>query len=79
MEVALSPDLENKLSRLASQQGRESAALVVEAVERLVDFDAWFVSEVDKGLAHVDSSKTLSHEEVGGRMKKYLAAKLSPA
>jgi len=47
MEVALSPDLENKLSRLASQQGRESAALVVEAVERLVDFDAWFVSEVD--------------------------------
>ncbi|MGA3187708.1 MAG: hypothetical protein ABSF22_11430 [Bryobacteraceae bacterium] len=51
MEVPLTPDLEAKLSRLATQQGRQAEALVQEAVERLVDYDDWFSQEVDKGLA----------------------------
>ena len=79
MEVSFTPDLEDKLSRLASTQGRDSAALVVEAVERLVDYDTWFVAEVDKGLAQIEAGQTLSHEEVGSRLQKHLAAKLSSA
>jgi predicted transcriptional regulator len=39
MEVHLSNDLEAKLTQLAAQQGRDSSALVVEAVERMVDYD----------------------------------------
>src|ERR1700730_5994293 len=34
MEVRLNPDLQAKLVQLASQQGRDTEALVVEAVER---------------------------------------------
>jgi predicted transcriptional regulator len=79
MEVSFTPDLEEKLFRLASTQGRETAALVVEAVERLVDYDTWFGAEVDKGLAQIEAGQTLSHEEVGSRLQKHLAAKLSPA
>jgi predicted transcriptional regulator len=79
MEICLPGELEDKLSRLASMQGRESAALVVEAVERLVDYDAWFVAEVDKGLAQIEAGQTLSHEEVGRRLQNHLAAKISPA
>jgi predicted transcriptional regulator len=79
MEVSLPIELEDKLSRLASQQGRDSAALVVEAVERLVDYDSWFVAEVDKGLAQIEAGQTLSHEEVGDRLHQYLAAKRSAA
>ena len=37
MEVRLTPDLQAKLTRLAAEQGRDSEALVLEAVERLVD------------------------------------------
>ena len=51
MEVPLSPDLQAKVRRLAAQQGRASAALIVEAVERLMNYDEWFLREVDKGLA----------------------------
>ena len=36
MEVRLNPDLQAKLLQLASQQGRDTEALVVEAVERMV-------------------------------------------
>jgi len=54
MEIPLTPALQAKLSRLAMQQGRPTEALVVEAVERLVNYDKWFLREVQKGLAAAD-------------------------
>jgi len=41
--------LQAKLGRLAVQQGRPTEALVVEAVERMVSYDEWFLREVQKG------------------------------
>jgi len=64
MEVRLKPDLEEKLSRLANEQGRDRESLVVEAVERMVGYDAWFVQEVEKGLAAADRGEFLEHEEI---------------
>ena len=43
MDLRLHPDLQDKLSRMAAQQGRAAEALVKEAVERLVDYDEWFL------------------------------------
>lgn len=79
MEISFPRELEEKLSRVASELGRDRSALVVEAVERLVDYDAWFVAEVEKGLAQVEAGQTLSHDEVGARLKRHLAAKRSAA
>jgi len=79
MEISFPHDLENKLTSLATQQGRESKSLVIEAVERLVDYDAWFVAEVEKGLAQIEAGQTLSHEEVGDRLQKHLTNKRSVA
>ena len=39
MEVHFNPDLQAKLSRIATKQGRDAETLVLEAVERLVDVD----------------------------------------
>lgn len=64
MEVRLKPDLEEKLSRLANEKGRDRESLVVEAVERMVDYDAWFVQEVEKGLASADRGEFIEHEEI---------------
>jgi len=66
-----------KLANLAQQQGRDQALLVVEAIERLVDHDAWFLSGIDKGLAQIESGETLSHEEVGSQLEHCLSAKPS--
>ena len=64
MEVHFTPDLEAKLSRLATRQGRAAEALVQEAVERLVDYDDWFLQEVDKGLAAADRGEFVEHDAV---------------
>lgn len=61
MEVHLTPDLEAKSSRLATHQGRAAEVLVQEAVERLVDYDDWFLQEVDKGLAVADRGEFVEH------------------
>ena len=65
MEINFAPDLEASLTRLAREQGRDATALVQEAVERLVNYNQWFVREVEKGLAAADSDKLIDHEEVG--------------
>jgi predicted transcriptional regulator len=64
MEVQLSPDLQLKLARLAEQQARDTAVLVAEAVERMVAFDDWFLSEVDKGIAAADRGEFIEHQAV---------------
>jgi predicted transcriptional regulator len=79
MEVNLNPDLQARLTHLAAQQGRDTETLAREAIERLVDYDEWYLSEVDKGLAQIGQGKVLTHEEVGTRMEKLLAEKQSRA
>jgi|SRR5579863_1198377 len=70
MEVRLNPDLQAKLAQLASQRGRDTEALVVEAVERLVNYDDWFVGEVEKGIAAADRGEFIDHSEVGKRINQ---------
>jgi len=64
MEVRLSPDLQAKLAQFASQQGRDSETLVVEAVERMVNYDQWFTREVEKGISAADRGEFIDHEEI---------------
>ena len=59
------PELQARIARLAEDQGRKTEALVLEAVERLVDYDEWFAREVDKGLAAADRGEFVEHEDVG--------------
>ena len=72
MEVILSADVQAKLARIAHERGTEPQALAQEAIERLVDYDDWFLTEVDKGLAQVGGGQTVSHEEVGTRLEERL-------
>ncbi len=53
MEVKLSAELQAKLDSMAAEQGRDSASLVHEAVERLIGYDEWFIRQVEEGLAQI--------------------------
>ena len=75
MEVILSPDLQAKLARVAHDRGTDAQALAREAIERLVDYDDWFVREVEKGLAQIERGQTLGHKEVGDRLEHRLTDK----
>jgi len=64
MEVNLNLDLQAKLSRLAAERGQDPQALVQEAIERFLDYDAWFLREVEKGLA-AERGEFVEHEDIG--------------
>jgi predicted transcriptional regulator len=64
MEVRLNPDLQAKLAELASQQGRNTEELIVDAVERMVNHDQWFMREVEKGKAAADRGELVDHKDV---------------
>jgi predicted transcriptional regulator len=72
MEVTLSPEQEAKLARLAQDRGTDAQTLVREAIDRLLDYDDWFVREVEKGLAQIESGQTLTHDEVRALLRKHL-------
>ena len=73
MEVNLSPDLEGKLARAAGRRGVSADVLIREAIERAVEYDDWFVREVEKGLAEIEAGQVLTHEAVGARFEQRLA------
>ena len=64
MEVHLSPVLEGKLARLAASQGRSTETIVEEALEKLVDYEDWFLREVDRGVACADRGEFVGNAEV---------------
>ncbi len=77
MEVRLDPDVQAKLARMAAERGSDAELLAREAIERFVDYDEWFVQEVEQGLAQIDRGEVLTHEEVGSRIEKLLTEKQS--
>jgi predicted transcriptional regulator len=64
MQVDFPQELESKLNRIAAEQGKDSEALVREAVERLVGYDEWFVREVEIGIAAAEKGAFVDHAEV---------------
>jgi predicted transcriptional regulator len=54
---------------MAAHGDSDPETLIREAVERLVDYDAWFASEVEKGLATIERGEVFTHEEVGLRLE----------
>jgi predicted transcriptional regulator len=72
MEICLAPELEARLARIASQNGKGTRQVVEELVANYLDHDEWFKQEVRKGLASLDAGKFVSHEEVRREMERIL-------
>jgi predicted transcriptional regulator len=51
MEVPPGPGAEGRLARLAAERGSNIELLARQAIEHLVEYDEWFVGEVEKDLA----------------------------
>ena len=70
MEIRFTPDLEDKLNRIAAQTGRGADQVVKDLVESYVHHDEWFKQEVGKGLAALDRGEFLEHDEVVSRIER---------
>jgi predicted transcriptional regulator len=75
MEVHLDPDVHAKLSRIAAERGSNAELVAREAIEHFVEYDDWFIRQVESGLAQIETGTELSHEEVGTRVERLLAQK----
>ena len=75
MEILLTPEKEAKLNQLAARSGKNTTELVQEAVDRLLDYENWFIQEVEKGLAQAARGELIEHEEAVVRVEKRLREK----
>jgi predicted transcriptional regulator len=78
MEVCLTPETEAKLKQLAADRELTPESLIREAVEHFIDYNAWFIREVEKGLAQIETGEVLEHEEVGARLNSLITQKQQP-
>jgi predicted transcriptional regulator len=70
MEVHLSPEKQARLEQLANRTGKDTAEVVEEAVDRLLDCDERFISAVERGRESARQGKLLEHEEVVERIER---------
>ena len=72
MKIDLSPELQDKLSRAAGRRGVPVEELARDAIERALEYDDWFILEVEAGLAQIDSGRVVGHDAVGTRLSNRL-------
>jgi len=70
MEVHLSPDKEARLRQFATRTGKDTAQLVEEAVDRMLEYDARFLEAVEESRAAARRGELLEHEEVVERIER---------
>ncbi len=73
-EISLAPEVEARVARIASEEGKAANQVVQELVSSYLDHDEWFRRQVQKGLAFLDRSKFVSHEEVGRQIERILGS-----
>ncbi len=77
MEIHLTPEKEALLRQLADRTGQDTAQVLQEAVDRLLDHDVWFNKEVEKGQLQAAEGKLIDHDEVVARIEKRLQERQS--
>ena len=75
MEIHLTPEKEALLRQVAARNGQDAAQVIQEAVDRLLDHDAWFIQEVEKGQLQAAKGELQEHDEVVARINKRLQEK----
>jgi predicted transcriptional regulator len=77
MEIHLTPEKEALLRQFAARTGQDTAEVIREAVDRLLEHDSWFRQEVEKGQAQAARGELIDHDEVVKRIEKRLQEKQS--
>ncbi len=75
MEIHLTPEKEGLLRQVAARTGQDTAEVIQEAVDRLLDHDTWFAQEVEKGQSQAAKGELIEHDEVVARIEKRLQEK----
>jgi predicted transcriptional regulator len=70
MEVHFSPEKEARLQQVATRVGKNTAQVVEEAVDRMLEYDERFIAAVEEGRASARRGDLLEHDEVVERIEQ---------
>jgi predicted transcriptional regulator len=70
MEVHFLPDKKARLQKLATRTGKDTAQVVEEAVDRMLEYDARFLEVVAEGRAAARRGDLLEHDAVVERIER---------
>lgn len=74
MTIRVTPDLKEKLGRLALSTRRSRSFLAVEAVEAYVERELQIIDSVQQGLADMEAGRVTTHEDVMAQAREVLAS-----
>ena len=70
MEVHFSPDKQARLQQFATRIGKDTAQLVEEAVDRMLENDVRFLEAIEEGRAAARRGDLLEHDVVVERIEQ---------
>ena len=73
MTIRVTPDLKEKLGRLAQNTRRTRSYLAAEAVEAYVNRELKIIDGIQRGLADMEAGRVTPHEEVTARADQIIA------
>lgn len=73
MEVEFTPDVQARLSERAARQSLSPDEVVRDVVTRYFQEEDRFIEAVRRGEAALVCGESLTHEEVGDRLRRFLA------
>jgi len=74
MTIRVTPDLKEKLGRLAHTTRRTRSWLAAEAVEAYVDNELEIIEGIQRGLADVKAGRVTPHDEATDQLDAAIAA-----
>ena len=62
-----------RVNSLAKSMSRSRNWVIQQAVDRYLDYEEWFVDQVEQGIEEVKRGKTIPHDEVMAELRKKVA------
>lgn len=79
MTLRLTPDLKEKIARLAEETDRTPSAVAQRGLSDYVDYQLWMLEEIEKSREDFRQGRTVSHDEVMAQADAILARHKSDA
>ena len=71
--IRVERDTLERLDRLARSMDRSRSWIVNRAIEQYLEYEDWFVAEVEKGIAAADRGELIPHAEVVAEARRRIS------
>jgi predicted transcriptional regulator len=69
--VRIDDTILERVDSLARTLSRSRSWVINQAIDRFLDYEEWFVKEVEDGLAEVEQGEIATREEVEAKFRKW--------